>query len=493
MPVVAEGCRHKRCLTYVLPLPKADGMRFCAAYQGCYRNEMHALHDRHIMKVGEKTTNSVDAYMGRVFQLLPSEVVGKWTPSQILAHRSGRLKRRYENAFKSLQFTPLQQKDANVTMFIKFEKEWSDVIHEKTPRAIQYRTPRYTASLSQFLMPIEKWLFSCDKDWYPNSPLESRIFAKGMNSFDRAKRLLAMHRWQDTVWVLLDHSRFDANVSLDHIKWEEKVYTKLIAGPTEDLHRLMRSQYRNICYAGSGLKYTCVGKKMSGEYNTSLGDSLINASLIQAWIQNIDAEMLIDGDDSVVAMSKADYDRMDMNYFENNGWNTKVETTTTFNHVEFCQSRPLEIRPGNWRMVRNPYRTISRSLCTVQRYYGQAWKRYLTSIGLCEWYCGFGVPIVAELSKYLLRHGEGAKPLAFIQETYRAKLEPHSKPGSKEISDWARGSLALTWGIDIPTQLELERYFANAKHQAHLQKVIDRPMGGLICEQTTPYHVNVGL
>lgn len=456
------------------------------------QNEMQALHERHIMAVGEKTALSVASYMGRVFELLPAQVAEKWSPSKVLAHRSGRLRRRYENAFKSLSEKSLVPKDANIAMFVKFEKEWSDVIYEKTPRAIQYRTPRYTATISQYLMPIEKWLFGCDKNWAPNSPVTSRIFAKGLNSFDRASRLYSMWRWSDTTWVLLDHSRFDANVNLHHIKWEKKIYCRLTAGDTRELEELMNYQFRNTCYSGSGIKYKCSGKKMSGEYNTSLGDSIINASLIQKWLDGIDAEFIVDGDDSVVAIRTSDYHKLDMCYFKNNGWDTKIETTRTFNHVEFCQARPVEIRPGVWRMVRNPMRSLSRAVCTVQRYYGAAWKRYLTSIGLCEWYCGFGLPILDEFARYLLRHGEGAKPLATIQDDFRAKFEPHLRVQRMAISESVRASFALTWGIDVPTQYALERYYSQAKHQNYVQRVIDRPMGELMCEFSTTYHVNVG-
>lgn len=483
LPTTQGICRHKRVLHYVLPVLPFDGARFCASFEGCARNDMYALRERHLTKTPLKEADKVGAYMKYFCDKLPKTVVYPWTPEKVLAHRSSRLKRRYAEAFKSLRENPLTPRDARVEMFVKFEKEWADEITEKTPRAIQFRSPRYTASISQYLMPVEKKIFSLDKNGV-ECDVEQRLFAKGLNSFQRARRLQAMHKWKNTVWILLDHSRFDANVTEDHIRWESKIYRRVLAGPTEQLDDLMRMQLSNRGRTKSGLRYVCRGKKMSGEYNTSLGDSVINAALLLYWLRECStAEIFVDGDDSVIAVSEEDYTKLDLGYFAANGWTTKVEITREFNRVEFCQCRPVEVQPGNWRMVRNPWRVMNRSICTIQRYHGKAWQGYLRAVADCEYYCGFGVPVLEAFAHYMRRHSEGQKPVSITDQLlYRAKIEPHITYRRNVITSLARTSLALTWGISEAEQLALESYFNSANDLPHVHRLVAGPVGRSVCD-----------
>ncbi len=483
IPATRGVCRHKRVLHYVLPLLPFDGARFCAAFEGCARNEEYALRERHLMKTPAKDQAGVDAYMRLFFDLLPKNVVFPWSPEQVLAHRSARLRRRYADAFESLKQQPLTPLDSRVSTFVKFEKEWADEILGKTPRAIQYRTPRYTASVSQYLMPIEKFIFKIDA-LGEQCDVPNRLFAKGLNSFQRARRLVAMHRWSDTVWILLDHSRFDANVTVDHIRWESKIYQRVLAGPSRELDALMQQQLRNRGRTGSGLRYTCHGKKMSGEYNTSLGDSVINASVILYWVKDVDAEVILDGDDSVIAVSRSDYGKLDLDYFEKNGWTTKIETTSDFHQVEFCQSRPIEVQPGNWRMVRNPWRMLNRSVCTIQRYHGESWQGYIKAVAECEFACNFGVPVLEEFTHYLRRHAGNAKKIVLREDgvQFRAKMEPHIRMKRMDINSCARTSMALAWGVTEAEQLAIEQYLRMADDSAHVQRLITGPVGRPVCD-----------
>jgi hypothetical protein len=454
----------------------------CASFEGCSRNEEYALRERHLTRMPYKDPRAIARMMSRFSNLLPANTVRPWSPKEVLAHRSSRLKRRYENAFASLEVEPLTLRDGRIEMFVKFEKEWADTIDAKAPRAIQFRTPRYTASISQYLMPIEKFIFSIDHQGYP-CPLERRLFAKGMNSFQCARRLEAMHRWSNTAWILLDHSRFDANVTVDHIRWESKIYQRICAGPTNQLDWLMRQQLVNRGRTHSGLRYTCRGKKMSGEYNTSLGDSVINAALILDWTAGVDAEILVNGDDSVVAIQADDMARLDPAYFANNGWNTKVEVVYDFHQVEFCQMRPVEVQMGNWRMVRNPWRVMNRAICTIQRYHGVAWHGYLRAVADCEYYCNYGVPVLEAFAHYIRRHSLGHKAVALNDYAeLRARLEPHIKYKVHEPTSTARASLHLAWNITEAEQLVMENYFRTVDDLAHVQRLVIGPVGRSVCD-----------
>lgn len=483
LPATQGVCRHKRVLHYVLPLLPFDGARFCAAYEGCARNEEYALRERHLMATPEKSKTSVDSYMKPFVRILPRAVAYPWTPEQVLAHRSARLRRRYADAFASLKDRPLSPDDAKVSTFVKFEKEWADEIAGKSPRAIQYRTPRYTATIAQYLMPVERAIFDIDATG-KRCGVEDRIFAKGMNSYQVAKRLTAMHRWEHTTWILLDHSRFDANVTTEHIRWESKAYQKVLAGPTRALDELMRQQLTNRGRTGSGLRYKCRGKKMSGEYNTSLGDSVINAALLLKWVEPIkEAQVFVNGDDSVIAIPTSSLHLLDMQYFEKNGWTTKIEFTTEFHRVEFCQTRPVEVRPGNWRMVRNPWRVLNRAICTIQRYHGKSWLGYIKAVAQCEYACNYGVPVLECFSHYLFRHARGVDAVRPQKGFYyQANFERKIPVQRHDMHACARTSMALAWDMPESEQLNIERYLDTADNSDHVDRLITGPVGRPVCD-----------
>jgi hypothetical protein len=438
------------------------------AYEGCSLNERAALVSRHIIDVNEPDP----AVVSRGLELLwahpdleLSHFLGQvdpWSPEKVLAHKESRLKRRYGNAFESLTRLPLQPKDNRVAMFVKFEKWPLNKIGEKAPRAIQFRNPRYTASIASFLMPVEKCVFRL---------IQEPIFAKGLNTFERGERLGRMDRWVDTVWLNIDHSKFDAHMTTPWLRAEHAVYNALCRDP--DLARLLRVQLSNRCRSKYGTVYTCEGRKMSGEYNTSLGDSLVNFMILHAFLDGIDAEVLLDGDDSVVALSGKDMGKLDFRFFERAGMDTKVEVVNDITEVRFCQCGVVKVA-GRYRAVRDPIRVLSRGVYSVRRYSGRGWLKYLTAWGEAELAVFGGIPVLQEYALYLRRHGRGEKPAKLSDWSLdRRKLEPFARhPRAFPITEETRASFYSTFGMSITEQVELEEYFRCADHSAHVDRLM---------------------
>lgn len=464
----ADPCKHRRVITYFLPR-LAPWLPYQGAHQGCAQNEAWGLANRHITRTPAKS--EVGWIMASLCEWLRGHRRGvrAYTPSQVLARRSGRLRRRYAAAFQSLTVWPLCPRDARVTAFVKFEKADLGSLSSKPPRLIQHRSPRYCAAISRFLMPIEKLVFALDHRG-ATCGVEGRVFAKGLNSWQRARRILAMKRWADTAWVLIDHSRFDSQLSREFIAAECDVYRFLL--PDQEMSDLLRSQLRNTGRTRGGVRYTVTGTKMSGEYNTALGDSLCNYALLRTWTRDVDAELFVDGDDSVVAVSAEQLNLLDPAWFVQHGWNTKVEVVRgELERVEFCQSRPVWF-PDGWRMTRNPTRLLSRGQCTVKNFRGDGWLRYIRACADCEAVCGVGTPVHQAYAQYLLKHAQGRSACKDApDDSYKAQFEPRFV-GWQEIHPETRASYHAAWGLTPSGQVALEREILARDDRQHTARLI---------------------
>lgn len=444
-----------------------------SCYHGCVQNERIALLERHIMEVKHTDrTEKLSKEVGRWFLArVPNISTGVLSDEEVVQHASQDKRKRVAQALSWVRRFGYSCEYAKVRAFIKFEKALYDLLDHpfwKAPRLIQHRAYEYCALLAKFLIPIERLVWEWGQD-LRRCGVEGRLFAKRLNTFERARRIVAMNRWSDTVFVLLDHSRFDAHLTLDKLdNIEFPIYRKLCAHPM--LRLLLDEQRINRGCTRGGIKYLSVGRKMSGEYNTSLGDSLVNAAMLQYWTKDIEAEVFVDGDDSVVACSRADLQKLDFDFFTHIGMSTKVAYAYALEEVEFCQCRPVEIRTGVWRMVRNPQRVISRAPYTIRKYVGRKpYLDWLLAVGMGEFAQVVGVPVLQSFSLMLWRWAanEGAtlrksqlQEVLMRRDCFDVEIIRRTKP--VQPTSECRASFAIAWDIPVQEQLELERYFDNA-------------------------------
>jgi len=458
-----DVCDHYRALKQVTRRPPWATVQ--TAYYGCRANERDAVQHRHVISI------SVEPKRYRDIPLMFRRVLMKigwyrWSFSpfseeEFLAHVKSTKKRRYREAFRTLKGNPLTKRDFYVNSFIKFEKIDVAKSFVKAPRLIQYRPPRYCGELGRYLVPIERRLFGT---WNLRRGVDQVVFAKGLNSFQIARRIVAMDRFRDNVFVLLDHSNFDASVTTKWLESEIAAYSALYHD--EYLDFMLSAQRYNRGRTTSGLYYQCEARKMSGEYNTSLGDTLINYVLLESWLEGVDHEILVNGDDSVVSMSRVDWMKLAddaIDWFAGYGFTTKIDIVTTLYRVEFCQCQPIQLRPGLWRMVRKPMRVTSRMAYSVGTYEGEAWLRYLTAIGLAELSCSDGVPVLQAAAMHALHHGLGKEPLTLPY--HPGILEPFwGRPLAKRIHPIARATFALAFDISEAQQHQMERWYGHCDH-----------------------------
>jgi len=365
-------------------------------------------------------------------------------------------RRRYAEAFQKIRNMGLSENERKVHTFVKVEKWDEDVVDKgKPPRAIQFRGYGYCGVLSTYLKPIEDRLWEYQED-------DRFIFAKGKDSFDIAASLRQAWDSGFTTWCLLDHSKFDSSVMTRWTDLMRQFYTSFWSDL--EFEMLLEAKLRNKAYTKAGSIYEFDARLCSGDYDTSLVGNLLNYLILKTICDELDIEvaLLINGDDSCLGLKPGDDEKF-INWFSSikmreYGFETKMEVVYSFEAIEFCQAKPIEIKPDIWRMVRDPIRVLSRTSVSVRRYQGKGWLSLLAALGAGELACNSGVPMLQQWALTLKQLAGGAK--AFKQElSYRSTLEKSCR--SEEISDAARHSFARAFDISPSDQLLFEEWLRN--------------------------------
>jgi len=363
-------------------------------------------------------------------------------------------------AMESLKIEPVHKLDARVSFFIKADKIRTD--EHKVPRGIQFRGARYTFSLGRHLRPFEEVLYGMKG----LGPTETRMVAKGLCQTERGA--LLRRKWDafaDPVAILLDATKWDAHVVPELLKMEHSCYKA--KNHSAELARLLKWQLVNRGRSRDGLRYRVAGTRMSGDYNTALGNCMLNLVILTAWVrrtlrtnsQRLPVEFLVDGDDSVLICEAWQGKLLAGNtkwINANCGMSMKSDVAKEFELIDFCQSRPIQL-PEGWRMVRYPDRAISKGVISV-RDRPDLWGRLAFAVGSCELALNSGVPILQDFALALQRVGDpkGLRQLTDVE--FRAKKQARLTGwGAQPITPAARVSFECAFGIAVEVQLLLEK------------------------------------
>lgn len=373
----------------------------------------------------------------------------KWSLNQVIDGYQGNKRRIYVHAAVDLAKQGFQKRWANVQMFVKPDRipEWQ--CEDKMPRAIQYRKPHYNLAAGQYIKPYEH---ECYMQLTMDVVSGTRIIAKGLNNEQRAELLVAKaDHFSNPLYLAIDHSKFDSTINQHHLRSTHQLYQRAFA--SRNLHILMKQQLNNSGFTKGGIRYKVKGTRMSGDPDTGLGNSIVNAIALRGFLRHKGVErfdILLDGDDSVVIVERDEYVRGgETAIFKRLGFETKIEYTEYIQEVDFCQSR-IVFTPSPV-FVRNPLRVLSHA-CVAQKTY--AWWQYrgwLAAVGECEMACNYGVPVLAEFGRQLAKY-TGAR---VYDDDLRWRMQGR-KPKFKEVNMQARISFYNAWQIPVQTQLYLE-------------------------------------
>lgn len=414
----------------------------------CVCNEERALRGRHLVDTGARVGNlsGVASVLLRLAASLRQAGVERQSAQDYIDNYEGKKRELLIQARASLKERAIEPLDARVSMFLKDDKYVDEL---KEPRCIQYRSKRFHLYVGRFLHPIESAVME-------HLERGVRFCAKSRNSLGRAEDLYEMwSSYSDPVAVLLDHSKFDAHITVDHLRLEHWFYTSVVPDPR--LKKVLRWQLMNKGRTKHGTKYEVQGTRMSGDVNTGLGNTVLNYAMLASWLEccGVDGRVYVDGDDSVVVLSSAELTKLDYGYWKTMGMETKVEYAYEFEHVEFCQCRPVLIaQPDTYRMVRSPVRVLTRAPWTVKKYDEVGYMRLIRTIGWCELASNGSVPVLQEFASWFMDQGAGRLLRHEIRSLLRDRIEHVEVQQPTYLS---RLSFEQAWGVPVDLQLYVER------------------------------------
>lgn len=417
-------------------------------HASCHHNEMASLCNRHLIaQPNLPDLPYIRAGVKNIAIDLKASPVSIWT---IANKYMGGKRLMYLRACKTIEAQGWNKHWANVSMFVKPDKIPAAEISTKAPRAIQYRSPMYNLLIGRFLHGYEKALY----DWPDVGPSRTPFMAKGKNLQERASILVEkISCFKDPLFICLDHSKFDSSISEELLGIEHRYYNKHFK--SKFLRFLLRKQLNNKGYTKSGIKYRVRGTRMSGDFNTGLGNSLINYLCLRSWLDSasVKGEIFLDGDDSIIIVEADQQAKLNPEHFSRWGFTTKIQITKNINEVEFCQCRLL---PSGPTMARNPYRALSHLAVSLKKYTGKVWPRIQQARGMCEAIGSSGVPILEAYGRALLT---GVKPMVPPEDREKWDLALRSK--QLEVTDDIRLEYWLAWGIDPHMQELIEESFSD--------------------------------
>lgn len=416
-----------------------------ATHASCICNEMRALHNRHLIDrlLPEYDSSYYYRWSNKIMREFHFEHVDPVSYHQIIRHYSGSKRNAYLRAYQTIKENGFDKNWAYINMFVKPDKYPSDDALSKAPRAIQYRKPMFNLSVARYLHPIESW-------FYNSTSLNGfRFSAKGLNNVDRAILLQDIaSSYNNPCYILLDHSAFDSSITVDHLKSCHRFYRRL--NPSRHLQRLLKFQLNNKGFSKNGICYKVKGTRMSGDYDTALGNTLVNYIVLRSWLRhcNVHGDIILDGDDSVVVIERSNLHKLSYDHFAKMGFTTKHEVVFELDEVEFCQSKFLPSDPP--RFARNPLRALSRYNISVRSYHGSGWFRYLAGVGLGEMAVSVGVPILSIVGAKLASLSNN--PLHDTESLYRSAITGTTAA----IDATVRDAFYRAWGISPDEQVAIE-------------------------------------
>jgi len=363
--------------------------------------------------------------------------------------------------------------DAEVKVFVKYEKTDFTRKTDPVPRVISPRDPRYNIEVGRFLRPIEERIFTSLAKLYGHVT----VF-KGMNALTSGRAFFA--KWcmfKNPVAVGLDASRFDQHCSIPALRWEHDIYLWCFKRRhwRRKLKRLLSRQLRNKCkgYCEDGkLKYLTDGGRMSGDMNTSLGNCILMCCMIHAYAKHcgVKIQLANNGDDCVVIMESSDLGRFSEGlheWFTDMGYTMVAEEPChTFEEIEFCQTHPVFVGPNydDYIMVRHPKWALAKDTVCVHSWQSLAmFKGWMHAVGTGGMAMTGGIPIFQDFYQTYINFGKFRKTASDLQSWGVRQLSKGMQRRYSPVEPATRASFYWAFGVTPDEQLVLEDFYRKCK------------------------------
>jgi hypothetical protein len=467
-----ECCGGKRAMRSACR-PWAEGMWIPAVHANCPHNEIAAFVKRTLAPLPDTVFAPVGPSVARCFKdirrMAAHSGVVRWSYLQTAQSYSGRLRKRYLEAERSLRVDGrLTDDDSYLRPFLKAEK-FNGVAKLAKPRLIYPRSPRYNLALAARLKPLEHWLWG-----YLTAPkvLKSgvgRVVAKGLNQTQRANLIVRKFKARnDCVAFEVDGSAFEAHVGPHQIVEEHLIYKAAFPGD-RGLQFLLDKQLRLEGRLSSGIKFSRQGARASGDYNTGMGNTLVMLAVVGGVLRDLvpnQFDLLVDGDNAVVFLDRTALCRVLSDFahevVRQSGHEMVLEKPTSLiEEIRFGQSAPVYLGPNlGWRMVRDPRKVMSQALSSHRWLREESFAReWIRGVAACELSLGSGVPVLQSWALKLQAQWGGPEGVRAHPHTDYFFLGARmvGSEAAVPIHPDARDSFERAFGLDHSTQVDLER------------------------------------
>lgn len=397
------------------------------------------------------------------------------TPDEFVDSYKGRKRTLYASYVDEYIEYGVKKIHAHFKTFMKVEK----VPIDKSPRAIQPRTPIFNIGLGKYLKHSEKPIFRAIAKVFG----QEHVVFKGLNATKMGEEMRVLwDKYTRPVAVGIDASRFDASVDRGMLEFEHSLYNILFRDA--ELRRLLKMQLDNVgvayCHDGK-IKYRSSGGRGSGDMNTSLGNSFIMCAIIWCWLKKcgVKASLANNGDDCVVIMEDNDLDRFSVGfdaYAKTLGFTMVVEEPVyDFEQIEFCQTHPVLVA-DEWRMVRN-YKSAREkdSMCLFPLDSKGALESWIYAVGECGLALTSGVPVMQEMYKAFMRAGKASNigESVFMQNMGSRMMSIGMEAKERPVTNQTRVSFMTAFGVTPDEQVAMEEYYRNWTISSTVQEVDD--------------------
>jgi len=395
------------------------------------------------------------------------------------AKYGGRKRRVYEVAAETLRHSPISKVDAEIKLFLKFEKDVRSDKPGRIPRCILPPSNRYLVECGRYVKPIEHEVYQAiNKVW------GARVVSKGENYVGVANMFReAWDKYANPVSLDVDVSKMDQSFAEELMS----VFLDMVASCStnpEELSRLLkwtlRTKVRGRCDEAI-FSYDIFGTLASGMPFTSLAGVSVVTAIVYLFKEHygVDLSIVDAGDDMTIIFDRSDLTLIEGKIAE---WYARFGLTlevgpcnTHFEGIEFCQTHPCWI-DGKWQMVRNPASAAHKDSASI--------RPLKNALQAAAWYeaCGLGglasqggAPIATARYKMMLRTAESMKEPFLRTNRQRIRYQQlvrrsYETGGSYEwfghgmnnvgpITDAARMSFEKAFGIEPHVQRSLEESY----------------------------------
>ncbi len=414
------------------------------------------------------------ALIGVVNGLLPMST------TDFVSSFKGRKRTLYERAEKEYHSRQVNSSDASIKACPKGEKKEMHLGFEhfkvgepkdSAVRIISPRSPVYNLAIGRYVKVAEKKIYSGLRKVFK---VKTRVVSKGRNATEVAEDILSIHQsYKNPVWVKIDIEKMDRDFSVALLKHEDWIISNCF-DPSErkEYRRLARMGYVNHCtirLRDGFMRYWLAGRRASGDMKTGLGATLANLAILYEVRQSVKFTPYVNGDDGICCMEKemlSLFVSIVPGIYSHYNFIVKVEGIfDTFEQIVFCQTQPV-FDGTKYTMVRQFPECIDKDLCTLLPINNdKSMDRWFYDISQCGLAQSSGIPVLQEFYLMFYRFSLGKK--GFNLDDSRTWLLGGSMINGMhfrqmEVTQAARYSFYLAFGITPDVQVELEEFYRNA-------------------------------